>query len=390
MQRLVKMIIFLSALLSVSSESEGYTIISNRGKPAHWPTNTTSYHFNTTPSGYFTGGVDASGTVTDEFQPIRRAFATWMNLPGMTMSVTEDASSNQAAVSGDHSNTLSWVPKGWRNLSFKPPSNALAVTLLSFDNDTGAITDADIYFNAESFKWAVVDSTTENDHVDVQNIATHEIGHFFGLDHSSESIYESQPVLADATMYYASSTGETTRRDLHQDDISAVTSLYGASSRGIPKISSVEITSNSAGSLQYHISGSGFNEYTSFVLTKNSSSQLDAVARYRTINSGTDATAEFDVAGMSNGSADLVAFNDPTNLARFSVNLDSASLNATSANGGGGGGGCTLQSKENFSPLIFIFLFLISISLLSLRKKETASKGYVGRVKFFGKSLTKN
>jgi hypothetical protein len=357
--------------LAFGAEASAFTLLSNKGKPAYWPNNTAHYRFNTSTSGYFNGGVDASGTSASDFSAIRKSFQTWMNLPGINLTIIEDPSTSTSASSSDGSNTVQWVKTGWRNLSFRPPSNALAVTLLSFDSGSGALTDADIYFNSDTFPWAVVDSNSENGYVDVQNIATHEIGHFLGLDHSSEDFLESDSSLADATMYYASMPGETSRRDLHADDMHAILSLYGSADRGTVTLSTVELVSSQSGRLQYRIRGSGFSEYTSFVLTKNSSAELDVVARYRSILSTTEALAEFDVLGMSGGDAAIVGFNDPRHLSSISVSLTSATLGATQS--GGGGGGCSLTTSNQVPPLSGILSLLFSLFAWGFRRRTLAS-----------------
>jgi tetratricopeptide (TPR) repeat protein len=53
---------------------------------------------------------------------------------------------------------------------------------------------------------------------DVQNIATHEIGHFVGLDHDSTTQY--------ITMYPSASMGEIYKRTLEQDDKNGVLDIY--------------------------------------------------------------------------------------------------------------------------------------------------------------------
>ena len=369
--------ILASAILAFlcASSVNAFTIISNRGKPAAWKNNTTSYQFYPDTSGDFTGGHDASGTVTDEFAPIRAAFQSWTNLSGINLSVHENSNTlSSAPQSGDHVNSIRWVRTGWRSLSFRPPSNALAVTLLAFDDASGEIDEADIFFNADNFSWAVVDSGSESNYIDVQNIATHEIGHFLGLDHSSEDLFETEPELADATMYYAASAGETSRRALHDDDEKGILALYGESSRGTPSISSADIVSDSAGILTLHVKGSGFNEYTSFVITTGSASDLDYVARYRTMTSSTEATVRFDALGF-NGKGTLLAINQPANsgsLALAFSNLSGASASISADSASGGGGGCSLgvsiHDQPALSPWILAAFALILFSLrLSVR-----------------------
>jgi hypothetical protein len=357
---------FTSIFFLQEANLDAFTLISNAGKPAYWPSGHISYRFNTATSGYFTGGHDASGTVTDEFAPIRAGFQSWLDVPGLNISITENAASSAAPSSDDGRNTIIWIKNAWTNLSFQPPNNALAVTLLSFDG-SGAIVDADIYFNAEAFHWAVVDSGTELGYIDVQNIATHEIGHLLGLDHSSEDLFEDDPVLADATMFYAASYGETERRDLKIDDTRAIQNLYGASRGAPPTITALSVLETTSRSITYKITGTNFDEYTAFVLTKNNPAISDAVSRYKTIVSPTEAHAEFDTSRLADGPGSMVAFNSPSQLATFGVQLTGTGLGATSV--GASSGGCVLSS-ETSSPSIFLLFILMSISLFILRKKN--------------------
>lgn len=363
----IQIIVSFFVALSCSSDLSAFTLISNGGKPAYWNSGVARYKMHSTTSGYFTGGHDASGTVSTDFDPIRAGFDAWTTIPGLDLTVQDDGLAlGTAPASGDGQNSIGWVRSSWRSLSFHPPSNALAVTLLSFDQSTGKIAEADIFFNAESFRWAVVDSPSESSYIDVQNIATHEIGHFLGVDHSSEDIFETDPVLADATMFYAAAAGETSRRDPHEDDVFAITSLYSSSDLGTPSISSAELLSNSGGVVTFRIQGDHFNEYTSFVLSKLSNSETDVVARYRTVSSSSEAVAQFDSLGFS-GSATLLAFNNASRLASFRVDLTALGLQATEASDGGGGG-CEINLTSGSDSMMSIVTLVFGLMLLfSLR-----------------------
>ena len=90
----------------------------------------------------------------------------------------------------------------------------LAVTYI-WSNTEGEIIGFDMALNAEDHQWSIDGSPESND---LLNTLSHEFGHVLGIDHS--------PLEALATMYATSPPGELLKRDLHTDDVEAVTHLY--------------------------------------------------------------------------------------------------------------------------------------------------------------------
>jgi hypothetical protein len=95
----------------------------------------------------------------------------------------------------------------------------IAITKIAHDPDSGEVIDADIEINDGGYVFSYDDTTAANE-VDVLSMITHELGHFYGLDHSTDP---------KATMYatYAT-TPEDAReaRSLAQDDIDGICALY--------------------------------------------------------------------------------------------------------------------------------------------------------------------
>lgn len=83
---------------------------------------------------------------------------------------------------------------------------------------TREIVEFDVLFDT-NYDWG--DATVDPTVMDLQNIATHEIGHGVGLD----DIYES--ACSEVTMYGYSTSGETKKRTLEAPDITGVQKLYG-------------------------------------------------------------------------------------------------------------------------------------------------------------------
>lgn len=101
-------------------------------------------------------------------------------------------------------------------------NNVIAVTIIwgyfSGPIQTREILEFDILFN-NYFTWG--DAQSDPGLMDVQNIATHELGHGLGLD----DIYQTSCSLV--TMYGYSSEGDIEKRDLAPADITGIQKLYG-------------------------------------------------------------------------------------------------------------------------------------------------------------------
>lgn len=131
-----------------------------------------------------------------------------------------------AANSPPISNRNTLVYDGYNHLGFGSYSNpdVIAVTYIWFS--TGSwIAETDIRFNT-SFTWNC-QGTPGNWEMDVQNIATHELGHCFGLD----DLYGWGD--SEKTMYGYADYGETKKRTLHQDDIDGICAVYPAMASGM-------------------------------------------------------------------------------------------------------------------------------------------------------------
>lgn len=146
---------------------------------------------------------------------VAEAFATWEGSGAIptTFDVVECGPSKSGNDDPyDGRNEVTAVDGRW---PYESHSNA--VTLVTYDSNTGVILDADIVFHAD-VRWSLGDGPAE-DAYDVLDTATHEVGHLVGLGHSERP---------RATMFEVTTPGSVARRTLHDDDIAGVADLYGA------------------------------------------------------------------------------------------------------------------------------------------------------------------
>jgi PKD repeat protein len=91
-------------------------------------------------------------------------------------------------------------------------------------------TDTDITFNND-VDWGTTEDIQGgqcNGKHSIEGVATHEIGHSFGMGHSCEDDdICADPDLQLATMYWAAGACTTWQVDLNEDDIEGITALYG-------------------------------------------------------------------------------------------------------------------------------------------------------------------
>ena len=100
-----------------------------------------------------------------------------------------------------------------------PDDNVIAVTSVWYTPVGRQIVEFDMLFNTR-FMWG--DALLNSGVMDLQNIATHELGHGVGL----ADIYST--ACSQVTMFGYSSYGETSKRSLEQPDITGLVKMYGA------------------------------------------------------------------------------------------------------------------------------------------------------------------
>ncbi|MCM8814184.1 MAG: matrixin family metalloprotease [Candidatus Omnitrophica bacterium] len=207
--------VVLGGLISAVGSASAYTLWDPYGDGVNvkWPDDKI-------PVEYY---IDAAGSddIPDDQDiiAIQESFAAWSNVPTTYISATyKGAYPGIKQFRDDGFNVLFWVETITGEFSVYFDANTLGITVLTGTGKLreGYLTDVDIGFNGANFSWSA-EPTGVSGKADVQSIATHEIGHFFGLDHTN---------VVGATMYPYGSLGDTTLRTLEQDDIDAISAVY--------------------------------------------------------------------------------------------------------------------------------------------------------------------
>ncbi len=197
------------------------TIPAGGGTPAanHWSMSSFPVQWNINPS----TGSNITGT-TSVTSVISNSFSTWITAPNTALTVTPGAISSitQEKSAPSNINLICFVCS---DVSFGG-TETLGITLSTSVNGAGMpdghggttqfagqIIKADIAFNP-----AVTFDAGGGTGEDLQTVATHEIGHFLGLDHSA---------VAHAVMFPQAPPILTT---LSFDDVAGISSLYPKSS----------------------------------------------------------------------------------------------------------------------------------------------------------------
>jgi hypothetical protein len=184
----------------------------------HWDFSAFQVQWNLNPS----AGTNISGSRAPA-DVIAASFATWMAAPNTAISISRGADSSLTSHAFDGVNLICFVCQAdFTTPSGSTDNNTLAITFTTTadapgeDNKhggtstvAGQMLDADMLFNP-----SVAFSTDGTGANDLQTVATHETGHFLGLDHSA---------VVRAVMFPFSPEVE---RTLGYDDVAGISATY--------------------------------------------------------------------------------------------------------------------------------------------------------------------
>ncbi len=195
--------LILGLLLSLPGGAGAFTVADTNGdgtgEELRWDTT------DPVPFRFHFRGSDDLGVFTLP-ELTRRSFQTWADVGIARFSFEEgriytgppEHHTGPSEVDGQ--SVLFFTEAAWPH-----GSEVIALTSVSFAAD-GEILDADIAFNGADHTFTTADNGGVKDYM---SIATHEIGHFIGLNHSLDG---------EATMFAEYEDGQTFLRDLNPDD----------------------------------------------------------------------------------------------------------------------------------------------------------------------------
>lgn len=209
------------------------------------------------PVRYYVTDRGVSGVTSAQMRDAAgRAFATWQGVSSATVSAEFAGFTAANPFDDDGLTTLGF-------LSRPDLDRVLGATDFLIDNTTGAIVEADIFFNSAQ-PWSVA-AAGESGRFDLETIILHETGHLFGLGHSSLGETELRAgggrrvLAAEAVMFpIAFAAGSVNDRTPRADDIAGLSELYPASG-----------FSGRSGSLSGHVTKDGKGVFGAHVVAFN-------------------------------------------------------------------------------------------------------------------------
>lgn len=142
------------------------------------------------------------------------AFARWKQAANNKINFTQGSNTTTSKKGFDGKNIISWG---------RTSGSALATTYTWYYPSTGLVAEVDTIMN-QRYPWGwtpySASACVNSNSYDAQDILTHELGHWLGLDDTYSSSF------VDNTLYGYGSTGEIKKDTLTSGDISGAQAIY--------------------------------------------------------------------------------------------------------------------------------------------------------------------
>ena len=179
------------------------------------------------PIGYFISDRPGNGVTAAELVgAVDRAAATWSRVESAGVRFAFQGMTSAAAEGFDARTTFGFIDR-------PDLDRVLGATSFLIDMTSGAIVEADIFFNSR-FAFSVAPNG-QPERVDLESVVLHELGHLLGLGHSAigeteRSASGNRRVIGTGAVMFpiALAAGATADRVLQADDIAGISDLYPA------------------------------------------------------------------------------------------------------------------------------------------------------------------
>lgn len=139
-------------------------------------------------------------------------FADWAAAANNKVAFNRGANTTVARQAYDGRNIIAWG---------RTSGSALGVTYIRYYSSTGLAVDVDTIMNKKfPWKWSNSNTCADPKAYDAENILTHELGHWLGLEDEYTAEY------VDATMYGYGSKGEVKKNTLTTGDTTGTAAIY--------------------------------------------------------------------------------------------------------------------------------------------------------------------